>query len=73
MITVSERDCIIEKTPPFQDNGVFSTSPAISPTFWLTPSNIPDKFPVMPVINSSLSHSVMLSMMLYIKRYRLTK
>ena len=63
----------MEKTPPFHADGVCPTSPAISPTLVFTVSNIPDKFPVIPLIRSSFSHSVILSIMLCIGCYRLTE
>lgn len=53
---------IMLNTPPFQPWGVWPTWVAISPTFWFTLSNIPERLLVMPPTRISFSHCVSCSL-----------
>ena len=48
--------------------GVVPTSPAICPTRWLTESNIPERFPMIPLMIMLLSQSVICSRILCMSR-----
>ena len=61
-MAVSDRLRIMLNTPPFQPWGVWPTWVAISPTFWFTLSNIPERLLVMPPTRISFSHCVSCSL-----------
>ena len=67
-ITDSEMLRIIEKTAGEKFAGVVPTSPAICPTCWLTESNIPERFPMIPLMIMLLSQSVICSRILCMSR-----
>lgn len=58
IITDSEMLRTMAKTPGEKFAGVMPTEVAISPTWLLTDSNIPDRFPMMPETSISFSQSV---------------
>ena len=56
-ITDSEMLRIIEKTAGEKFAGVVPTSPAICPTCWLTESNIPERFHMIPLMIMPVSYT----------------
>ena len=63
-MTDSDTLRIMAKIPGEKFAGVIPTSAAISPTRELTESKTPVRLPMIPLIRSSLSHSVMVSRIL---------
>ena len=58
IITDSEMFRTMAKTPGEKFAGVMPTEVAISPTWLLTDSNIPDRFPIIAETSISFSQSV---------------